>query len=185
MKGCFLLQRRFAYIGHELVKILKEKYGVKEFCGYVSLRSSFDFLRSQKEISYSNLLLEEDVYARYKNTELDFKYLDYLEKEYGLPNLWPYLMMDRVIRYNQLVRFYPWDKSKYSHEEMMKILQATAKAIIEFLDKEKPDFIFFSVVANLSSFLLYEIARKKNIKTLILDYSRFEIKYFLSERCDQ
>ena len=49
MKVCFLLQRRFAYIGHKLAIILKEKYGVEDFCGYVYLRSSFEFLKKQTE----------------------------------------------------------------------------------------------------------------------------------------
>ncbi len=33
MKGCFLLQRRFAYLAHEIAKGLKEEYGMTEFCG--------------------------------------------------------------------------------------------------------------------------------------------------------
>jgi hypothetical protein len=35
MKVCFYLQRRFAFLGHEMAVLLKEKYGVKDFCGYV------------------------------------------------------------------------------------------------------------------------------------------------------
>ena len=136
MKVCFFLQRRFAYFGHAMAKLLKDKYGVNEFCGYVSLRPGYDFLNSQKDIKYSKLLLEEDVYAGYKEEEIDKDYLNYLEREYGVPNLWPYIDMDRVLRYNLLVRDYPSDKSKYSHEDMLKILQVTSKKIISFLEEE-------------------------------------------------
>ena len=142
MKGCFILQRRFAYIGHNIAVFLKEKYGVNDFCGFVLQRPSYNFLKSQTEITYSKLLLEEDIHKDYKNVKLDINYLRWLEKEYGIPNLWPYLTVDRVVMSNQLVREYPYDKSPYTHEEMLKILQVKARAIIDFLEKEKQDFIF-------------------------------------------
>ena len=74
MKACFLLQRRFAPVGHKLAVILKEKYGVENFCGYVYLRSSFKFLKNQKEIKYTSLLLDEDLHERYLDEKLDFDF---------------------------------------------------------------------------------------------------------------
>lgn len=70
MKACFLLQRRFAYIGHKMALILKEKYGVNEFCGYVYTRPSFEFLKEQKSINYTSLLLDEDLHETYKSENL-------------------------------------------------------------------------------------------------------------------
>jgi len=185
MKGCFFLQRRFAYVGHSMAVLLKERYGVSEFCAYVNMRSSFEFLRAQNEINYTKLLLEEDIYAEYKNERLDPEYLRELEEEYGLPNLWPYLKLDRVLSSSLLLRGYPSDTPLYSHEEMLRILQVTARAIIKFLDEEKPDFIFFSVVSNLGSMLLYHIAKKKGIRTLIMYLPRLGNFYALSDSYDQ
>ncbi len=184
MKVCFFLQRRFAYVGHAMITLLKERYEVNEFCGYVNVRSSYDFLCSQKEISYTKLLLEEDVYDSYKNETVDVAYLDWLEKEYGLPNLWPYLKMDRVLSSSLLLRSYPYDEPLFGHEDQLKILQATARAIIKFLDEEKPDFIFFSVVSNLSSMLLYHIAKKRGIQTLVLYVLRLGKRYAMSDGYD-
>jgi hypothetical protein len=90
--------------------------------------------------------------------------LENLEKEYGIPNLWPYITLDRVLMFGMLKREYPYNTPPYSHEEMMRILQVTAKAIINFLDKEKPDFIFITVINTVSAILLYQIAKKKNIQ---------------------
>ena len=168
MKACFFLQRRFAFLGHEMAILLNEKYGVKDFCAYVTLRSSYNFLKSQKDISYNKLLLEEDIYGSYKNEKIDFDFLRKFARDYGIPNLWPYITIDRILRYNLLVRAYPSDASKYSHEDLIKIFQATAKAVVKFLDEEKPDFVVFSVIGNLSSCLLYEIAQKKGIKTFLI-----------------
>lgn len=164
MKICFFLQRRFAYLGHNLAVILKEKYTELDFCGYVNLRSSFDFLSSQKEIKYSALLLDEDIQKKYKEEKLDLDYLQWLEKEYGMPNLWPYIAVDRIIMSHQLVREYPYDKSPYTHEEVLRLLQVMSKSILSFLKKEQPDAVFFSVIGSMSSTLLFEMAKKMGIK---------------------
>lgn len=181
MKACFFLQRRFAFLGHQMAVLLKEKYGLKEFCGYVCTRSSYNFLKSQNDIAYVNLLLEEDVYAQYKQEKIDINFLESFADTYGLPNLWPYILLDRILRYNQLLRAYPSDKSTYSHEDLVKVFQATAKAITKFLDEGKPDFIVFSVVSNLGSYLLYKIAKKKGIKTILFDDPRLGCMQTLSE----
>lgn len=184
MKACFYWGRRFVFLGHIMAAQLKEKYGINDFCAFVTARSGYNFLKNRTEIKYSQILLEEDIYASYKKEPLDLNYLVWLEKEYGIPNLWPYLDLDRILRYNLLLRAYPSDKSEYSHEEMMRILQVTAKAILKFFDEEKPDFIFFSAITNLSNLLLYEIARKKGIKTIIMYEARLGIQFAFSERYD-
>lgn len=185
MKGCFYLQRRFAHIGHVMAVLLQERHHITDFCGYVLDRSSLAFLTNQKDIAYSRLVLEDDIVARYKTEHIDPEYLAYLEKEFGIPNLWPHIIPDRIIRYNLYLRAYPSDVSQYSHEDMIKMVQVTARAIIDFFDTERPNFIFFSVVGNLSSMLLYHIAKKKGIRTILLDSPRIGIQYFLSERYDR
>lgn len=181
MKACFVLQRRFAYIGHTIAILLKEKYGMAKFCAYVSQRSSYDFLKSQKDINYSELLLEEDIHKEFKNEKLDLDYLRKIEKEYGIPNLWPYLTIDRVVMSNQLVREYPYDSSPYNFDEMLKILQVKIKAILNFLENEKPDFIFISVIGSTGVSLLYHIAKKKNIKVWLALPTTIKNKYTWSE----
>src|SRR3989344_6022338 len=114
MKICLFLQRSYAYTGHALACILKEKYGVTEFCAYVGLRRIHDFLKSQKDVHYSALLLDEDVHNRYRDEKLDMEYLRSLEKEYGIPNLWPYLCVDREITGNQAKREYPYNTPRYT-----------------------------------------------------------------------
>jgi len=181
MKACFLLLRRFAYVGHAMAIIFKKKYGIQEFSGYVRIRDSFKFLQSQKDIHYTQLLLDEDVFKTYKQEPLDLNYIKHLEKEYGLPNLWPYLAVDRLIRYNMPIREYPYNTPKFTHEEMMRMLQTQAKAIIQFLEEEKPDFVVFSVVGDLSTMLLYHIARKKGIRTFLIRGTSLSGRFSITE----
>lgn len=180
MKGCFFLQRKFAPIGHQIAKHLRG-YNVNEFCAYVQLRTAYNFLKSQKDIQYTALLLDEDIFNKLKNETVNLQYLQWLEQEYGLPNLWPYLYLDRVIMQSRLIREYPFDNPLLSHEEMLKALQVYAKTIIEFIEKEKPDFIVFSVVGSLGSMLLYQVAKKKGIKTLIISSTRVENRFNVTE----
>ena len=181
MKTCLMLQRRFVYVGHQLAVNLKEKYGVQDFCAYVFIRSGYDFLKQQQDIQYSSLLLDEDIHKQYVDEKLDLGYLKKLEQDYGLPNLWPYIEVDRVIRFNQLVREYPYNTPKYSHEEMMRLLQVRAKALLAMIEKEKPDIILTSIVGAIGSYLLTEIAKKKGIKMIFISTTRVGNLYTLSE----
>ena len=162
MKGCFVLQRRFLYIGHELAKLLKERGAVDEFCAYVQLRDGYRFLKQQKEISYTNIVLDEDIFKLAKDERIDHEYLQRLEHEYGV--LWKYINVDRVVRLGQLVREYPHDTSPYSLEEMMRFVQGYAKRISAFLDEEKPDFLYMFQPGSLGTLLLYEMAKKRGIR---------------------
>lgn len=180
MKICFFLQRRFAPIGHEIVRTLRQKYGLKEFCAFVELRSSFDFLSRQKDIPYTKLILAEEIIAGYKEEKLDLSYLESLEKKYGIPNLWPFINHDRVIRYNLLLRAYPSDSSPYTRIDMLKMLQRTARSLEKFLDEEKPDAVFFSVVSDMASYLLYEMAKKRGMKILGLYSPRLGERYAIT-----
>lgn len=184
MKICFLLQRNFAYIGHNLAILLKKKYGIKDFCAYVYLRPSYNFLRSQNDVDYSALLLDEEIHKQYTKEKLDLNYIKWLEKEYGIPNLWPYITLDRVVMFNQPVREYPYDVSPYTHEEMLRIVQVKAKAVIAFLKEEKPDIFFYSAIGGIGSLLMYHVAKKMGIKTLAILPACTENKYVLSEKYD-
>lgn len=184
MKICFFLQRSYALTGHAIVQWLNEKYGIREFCAYVGLRRMYEFLKSQNDINYTDLLLDEDVHNRYKDEKLDLNYLRSLEKEYGIPNVWPYLAVDREIMSNQAAREYPYNTPRYTHEEMLRILQVTAKAVITFLDKEKPDFVVFCVIGAVPSLLLYEIAKKRGIGILHILTVSLRDRFTISERYD-
>lgn len=172
MKVCFFLQRRFAYIGHAIAEHLTEEFPGIQFCGIVQMRSSHAFLTSQTSIAYTSLLLEEDLHNKYPNEPLDYEYLRALEKEYGIPNLWPYLYIDRIVFRGQLRREYPYDYPLLQREDMLKRLQVTAREVIAFLDREKPDAVVISVAGSIASLLLWHIAKKRGIPTLMSQATR-------------
>jgi hypothetical protein len=181
MKICFFLQRRWVIIGHSIACNLKKNFPDTEFCAFVGMRPSLEFLQEQKDLVYTSLLLEEDIHNKLYNEKIDLEYLRTLEKAYGIPNLWPYIYYDRVILSGQLVREYPHNKALLSCEEMMKRIQVTAKSVIEFLDREKPDVLVFSVVGSMGSSMLYNIAKKRGIKTINVELTRINNGITFSE----
>src|SRR3989344_3581529 len=180
IKGCFFLQRKFAPIGNVIAGHLRQ-YGVTEFCAYATPRTAYNWLATPKIVPYTKILLDEDIYKKHQQEKLDWDYLNWLEKEYGIPNLWPYLYIDRVIMHGQLIREYPHDQPLISYEEMLKTLQVTAKEIIKFLKEEKPDFLFISVIGSLASLLLYQISKKMGVQTIVLGYTRIKNGIILTE----
>lgn len=181
MKICLFLQRRFAPIGHTMAVIFNKKYGVKDFCGYVSMRSNIDLLKSRGNVNYTELILDEDIYKRYKNESVDSNYLKFLEKEYGIPNLWPFVDTDRIVRHGLFLREYPYDRPKHTHEEMLKLIQVYAKSAIKFLDEEKPDAAIFPVLEGLSPLFFYHIAKKKGVKTLFIQSCRIRNRHTVTQ----
>ena len=174
MKICFFLQRRWALIGHAMATHLNKNFSDTEFCGFVSMRPSLEFIQKQQDIHYTSLLLEDDIHKKLFSEKIDYEYLHWLEKEFGTPNLWPHLYVDRVIMNGQLQREYPYDKPLLSHEDMLRKVQVTAKEIIAFLDREQPDVVVVSVIGSVGSSLLYTIAQKRGIKTITIEMARIK-----------
>lgn len=182
MKGCFVLQRRFLYIGHELAILLRERGVVQEFCAYVQLREGRDFLEAQKDIGYTSIILDEDLFKLARSATLDYEYLRRLESEYGV--LWRYINVDRVIRLGQLVREYPFDTSPHSCEDILRLVQTYACRIENFLDEEKPDFVYMFQPGALGTLLLYEMARKRGIPVFTTLLPSMRDLVIVSERYD-
>ncbi len=181
MKACFFLQRRFAWIGHAMACQIKDISPQTEFCAIVNTRPSLEFIQNQKEIKYTSILFDEDIYRSLHAEVIDPDYLNMLEKKYGVPNLWPYLYIDRVIMNGQFVREYPHNKPTLSYENMLRCIQVNAKAIIDFLDREKPDTVVISVVGSITSTLLYHIAQKMGIQVINIDTARINNRIVFSE----
>ena len=160
---------------------IKEIAPETQFCGVVQSRASYDFLQSQGEIAYTSLILDEDIHRALYKEAIDWDFLHAIEKEYGIPNLWPYLYIDRIVMDGQHIREYPHDQPTLSYENMLRCVQVNAKAIIDFLDKERPDCVVFSVVGSVVSTMLYHIAKKKGIRVINIDFARIGNRIAYSE----
>ena len=167
MKGCFVVQRRFLSVAHEVAIHLKTMGVVDEFCAYVHVRDGYNFLKEQRDIPYRSLILEEDLFKQARAVELDMEFLVKLENDIG--NLWRYISVDRLVSHGQFLREYPYDQARFSYEDMLRIVQTIARRIIRMLEEEKPDFVFLFQPGSLGLYLFYAIAKKRGIKIFLPD----------------
>ncbi|OGX33814.1 MAG: hypothetical protein A2787_09800 [Omnitrophica WOR_2 bacterium RIFCSPHIGHO2_01_FULL_48_9] len=190
MKGCFLLQRNFSKLGHAIALELKAKYGVTEFCGYTQMRRAERFLKSREDLRWDPLLVDDDLQDQAANERLDLHYLALLEKEYGLPEqpsgegttLWPYLINDRHLMMGNPTHEFSYTPL-YTHEEMLKTLQAKFRAVVQMLKEKKPDFAVFSAIGSVGSFALYQVAKKMGIKTIVIEHTLIKNRITLTNSC--
>ncbi len=182
MTGFFILQRRFSVLGHAIAVILKKKYGVDNFSGYSVLRRAERFLKSQKEIKYDPLIVDEDLYEVAKKEALDMEYIKELEKEYGIPNLWPLIGVDRHLTMSAPKLAYP-GKPACSYEEMLKHLQVRFKSAIKMFKEKKPDFAVFPVVGSMRTYVLYRVAEKMGIPIFYITHTRIGGRITVNDNC--
>lgn len=181
MKICFFLQRRFTPIGVAIAHEMLQKHPETTFCSYVDTQSRHTYLKEQTATPFTAFLVDEDIHKKISEEKIDLSYLQWLEKEYGIPNLWPYLYIDRVIMNGQLLRDYPHNTPLFSYEDMLKKVQVTARAIIDFLETEKPDAVVTSVIGSVGSMLLYHVAKKKGIQTIHIEFARIGNRIVLTD----
>lgn len=182
-KVCIVFQGNFVQMGHALALELKNKYGVEEICGYVFSEHSYSFLRAQKDIVYTKLLLDSDVHQQFKTEKIDRDYVQVLEKKYGTPNLWPYLYVDRKIMNSIPPQEYTgkYLDPLYSYEEMIQIVQCRFRAVEQFLSSEKPDCLLFSLMGTVGHLALKEVGKKMNIPSYNIDLARIANLFTWSE----
>lgn len=183
MKGCIVLQNQFTKLGHTLAYTLKKMHGVDRWITYVISPYALDFARNQTDILYEGILADHELHEKYKEETVDPEFLERFERTYTGTHGWHYLYSDRKL----MMSIGPKEETTttvdplYSHEDLLRILQARARAIEYFFDTHKPDFIFFFSIGTLSHILLFHIAKQRGIKTLSLDFPRFSNALTISE----
>jgi hypothetical protein len=183
MKACIVLQNQYAKLGHAFARILKEKYGVNEFCAYIISEGARQCIRTQTDIHYDPILVDHELHARYADETPDPNYISLFEKTYGPPYVWQYLYTDRKL----MMSIGPKEETTavidplYTHENLLRIFQIRAKAIEHMLRTERPDFVLFFSVGTLAHLLLFHIAKKLNIKIYTIDFPRIENRMCISE----
>ncbi|MBI4127259.1 hypothetical protein HY463_00965 [Candidatus Peregrinibacteria bacterium] len=180
IKVCFSFQRNFTRLQHAIAVEMKKRGIATRFCGYCTSFKSEKILKEQNEIEYGTLISDDEMHELSKKVKLDMEYLKNFEAEYGIPNLWPYILSDRCVMRNVPKEAFSYNTA-YDHEGMLKLIQVMSKTIIKMLEHEKPDIVIFPLVGSMGVQLLYEIAKKRGLKTLFLNAARIDDRVLI---CD-
>jgi len=113
------------------------------------------------------LLKEWEIIRESRDKKLNISLLEHYEKEIGQPYLWNALVADRRIYFGKNYAYQDY-KPRFSHEQMMAILQVGLKRMEAFFNEVQPNFIVSFQCVTLGEYLSYLFARARNIPILNL-----------------
>ena len=130
-----------------------------DFIGIITRKQDMEFFEKQEFVKFKKLFYYPDCYI--EKSTFDMSNLKKIEDEFGL-NIWLNIFSDRS--FNK----YWTDFHKFTYEEILIIIEESLIFFKDILQKEKPKMILMQTPGeNVSNVLLYELAKKMNIKTFM------------------
>lgn len=138
----------------ELAKL--EKY---DFIGIVTTKQDMSFFQNQKIITFKKLIYYPECYI--DKSTFDLKKLMEFEKKFEL-NLWLDIFSERSF-YKHWTYFH-----KFTKDEIFVIVEKSLSFFISILETYKPLMVLTQYIGeNISNLLLYRIAKKMGVKTIM------------------
>mgnify|MGYP001248036304 CR=1 FL=1 len=168
-KIIFWLNSYMLFFG--LAANLQKRYDCKLYALIDITNRTKKFFQEQNIVKFEKKWFLHD---HIKNSKkIDNEYLKNFEKKYSI-NLWQ-------LGFNERIFYKHNDFYKFSHEEILSILEKECKLYESILDEIKPDFLITSETALHQQHLFYELCRKKGIKILMLNQSKIAYKCIISQ----
>ena len=175
MNALFLTQGKGLKVFYELMLIMKKSVEFDKVGFYIADSLYYrNFKKSFNEIDSGSfyLLKEWEIVKQSTTVSIDRGILERYENEIGSPYLWDALVSDRRIYMGKTHTFSQDYKPRFSHEEMLKILQVTLKSIDDLFNQVRPDFILFYEGVTIGQYLSFLFANSRKIPVLIIKPSR-------------
>jgi len=167
-----------------IAKFLQENSNCEIYSIYEITEKPKIFFQTQNIVNFQKIWFLHDHLLNNKN--LDKSFLEQIENKYSL-NLHLIALNDRL--FTKLNNFY-----KFSHDEILLILQNEIKLFEKILDEINPDFIIMPISHQQHNHIFYKICKARQIKILMIIPSRVGIdtqssikhthRYFLSDEID-
>lgn len=134
------------------------------------------FFTQQKFISFKKIWFYRDqICPTFQKPNLE--YLKNFEQQYGI-NLWQLVYSERI--------FYKFnDYYKFTHDEILAILESECKFLEKLLDEIKPDYLFMRTTDIHRTQLLSDLCKSKGIRVLMLNPTRFGYRFSISSELDK
>ncbi len=154
-----------------LADLLKGPLGLSNISAYVADSQEFHSLRPKEPMladSSVQLLKEWEIFVEGLERKPDWDALLDWESRIGDPVLWNAIMADRRIFFGRKCKYRQDYRPRFSHLQMVGILQAALERIEEFLNQISPDVIIGFGTSTLGDYLLYRFAKTRGIAYLQL-----------------
>jgi hypothetical protein len=171
MNAVFVTQGNYALFYLELLPLLNQKTVLDRIGFYVTDKPNFP--RYLKSADSSGLKIEFlkgwEIFTA-AGDEADLDYLKEIENEFGEPFLWNSLIIDRRVYNGVLTKFRQDYKPRFTHRQMLVLLQRSFQAVLEFIEKIRPDIIIggFTPVT-MTEYVFYRCAKVRGIKYINLN----------------
>jgi len=181
MNVIFATQGEIALFYLDLLPLLGQKISLDQIGFYVTHLSNYPRYSSKaKSLGLKIKFMKEWEITNAVNESLDIPFLENIEKQFGEPFLYNALLADRRIFNGVLTKCKQDYKPRFSHSQMLCLLQKGFTAINQFIDDIKPNLIIggFTPVT-FGEYIFYLCAKAKGIKyinlnpTKILNYVTF------------
>ncbi len=185
MNILFTAQNRILLLFYNLLQELRTKTEIDKAGFYIADSRYYDvFTRSYPDITSGEyeLLKEWEVIKQSKDVTPDIDRLKEYESKYGDPVLWNAIVADRRIYFGKRMTLEQDYPSRFSHEEMLAILNTTLVEIEKLFDKIKPDIVVGFICVTIGEYLAYLVAKSRNIPYLNLRPTKIKNFFFASEQ---
>jgi len=120
------------------------------------------FFQNQKIVKFEKVWFFHD-HIKKKSDKPDLDYLAQIEREYKV-DLWKLVQNERIFLYYN-------NFHKFSHDEMLNILEQECRLFDHILKEIKPDFFFTKITSLHHQELFYQMCKNSGVKVQVLTYS--------------
>ena len=153
---------------------LQKKYDC-EICAIIDINKGKKFYEEQKIVDFKKKWYFRECFNK-SQKEPDLKYLAEIEKKYKF-DVWKIVYSD--------INFYKYNEyHKFNYDEILTIIEQECRFFEQILDDEKPNYLAIRITDSSNGQILQKICDAKGIKILMLSFTRFGNRAYISHEYD-
>jgi hypothetical protein len=157
-----------------MAKWLQEKYNY-DISAVIDVNKGKIFYEEQTFVNFKNIWYFRECFNK-SQKKPDLEYLAEIEKKYKF-DIWKIIYSD--------IHFYKYNEYyKFNYDEILIIIEQECKFFEKILDIEKPDFLAIRITDLSNGQILKKICVARGIKILMLGFTRFENRLYISHEYD-
>ena len=157
-----------------MAKLLQDNKDMEIFT-IIDVNEGREFYEEQNLINFSKKWYYRDCFDS-TQTKPNLRYLEELEKKYEL-NFWKIIFSD--------INFYKYNEyHKFNYDEILIIIEQECRFFEKVLNEANPDFLAIRITDSSNGQILQKICIAKGIKVLMLGFTRFGDRGYISHEYD-
>lgn len=184
MNALFMTQSNSLEMFYDVMQAMNESLALEKVGFYVADSRFFnEFVKKHPQIESGSLYLlkEWEIIKGSKSIKPDISLLEGYEKKIGRTFLWNALVADRRIYFGKKYAYSQDYRSRYSHNQMLAILQLGLESMERLFDELLPDFVVSFQCVTIGEYLSYLFARHRKIPVLNLRPTRIRNYFYAGE----